>query len=65
MAGLCTLIALLTIVACIYVAFCATDERERKTEFPKECRRLHRSVKGGELPHWDEVPEIPPIHIKV
>ena len=65
MAGLCTLMALLTIVACIYVAFCHTDERERRTEVPRECSRLHRPVKGGELPRWNEVPEIPPIYIKV
>ena len=67
MAGLCTLLALMLIAACIYIVFCSTGEKveEKSQETPKECSRIHVSVKKDPLAKFKNIPPVPTMYIKV
>jgi len=68
MAGLCTLLALILIAACIYTVFCSTGKKveENSQETPKECSRIHVSVEKDPLvAEFENIPPAPTMYIKV
>ena len=67
MAGLCTLLALILIVACIYIVFCTTIEKieEKSQKTLRECSRVHISVEQNPLAKFKNIPPAPTMYIKV
>jgi hypothetical protein len=65
MAGLCTLLALILIVACIYIVFCATSGKiEKKSQqILRECSRVHIPVEQDPLSRFKNIPPILPIRL--